>query len=75
MSSETNKLWMFKSVSDEENSYLSIEGYDDDLTTKYVYDNAVANHKQVQEGDWTIIVGKENILGFARIEKIEKRRI
>lgn len=64
---------MFKSVTDAENSYLSIEGYDDDLTTKYVYDDAVPNHKKVSEGDWAVIVNKENILGFSRIEKIETK--
>lgn len=69
---ETNKinLWVFKTVADEDRAYQSISGYDDDLARNYNYDNAVANSKQVKEGDLVIIVDKTYILGFAKINTI-----
>src|SRR5688572_1361685 len=69
-----NKIWVFKSVTDEDRSYRSIGSYDDNLTTRYVYDNFVANHKQVKEGDFAVIIDKESILGFAKINNIQAHK-
>lgn len=67
---QNRRVWALKSVSDEDRSYISIEGYNDQLNEKYVYDNFVPNHKQIREGDLGIIIDKETILGFAKINSI-----
>jgi len=66
------KYWVFKTVSEKERSYKSHKGYDDILTSKYVYDNNVANSKQVKHGDFIALVNKKNILGFAKISRIKE---
>jgi len=70
MATEQPNMWVFKSVADEDRSYISIEGYDDDVTTRYEYDSNVANHKRVNKGDVAVLVDKEHILGFAKIAEI-----
>ncbi len=70
MQTKNINLWVFKTVLEEDRAYQSIGGYDDDLTRNYNYDNAVANSKQVNEGDLAIIVDKTYILGFAKINSI-----
>ena len=66
------KHWMFKTVSNEDRSYISHDGYDDILASKYVYDSNVANSKQVSLGDFIVLVDKTNILGYAKISRIKK---
>jgi hypothetical protein len=68
---QQNDFWAFKTVSDEDRSYISINGYNDDLSSRYEYDSNVANCKQVKQGDVAILVNKKNILGFAKIADIE----
>lgn len=63
--------WIFKTVKDVDRTYRSIEGYDDDIATRYEYDSNVANYKQVAEGDIIVIINKETIIGFAEIAAIE----
>ncbi|OJW78659.1 MAG: hypothetical protein BGO69_01370 [Bacteroidetes bacterium 46-16] len=64
-------FWVLKSVSEEDRSYISIVGYNDDLTTRYEYDSNVPNHKNLKVGDIVIIIDKEVIHGFAKIAEIE----
>jgi putative restriction endonuclease len=64
------QLWVLKSVAKEDLSYLSIESYEDEFTSKYVYDNFVPNHKQIQIGDNILIIDKRKILGTAQITQI-----
>lgn len=68
-----NDIWICKSVSDEDRAY-GIEGYADELSTKYVYDNNVANSKQMKAGDFILITDKNNILGAAKITRINSGR-
>jgi putative restriction endonuclease len=68
--SEEIGYWVFKTVADSDRSYKSIESYGDDLKNKYVYDEAVQNHKQVKAGDIAVMVDKESVLGFVRIARI-----
>jgi putative restriction endonuclease len=70
MATEQPNMWVFKSVADADRSYISIEGYDDDVTSRYEYDSNVANHKRVSKGDVAVLVNKEHILGFAKIADI-----
>lgn len=66
----TTSYWALKSVSDEEQSYISNDGYADEFKSKYVYDNFVPNHKQIKTGDIVAIVNKKQVLGLARISRI-----
>jgi hypothetical protein len=67
-------LWVIKTVSDEDRSYKSIEGYNDSAKSIYNYDNSVPNHKQLSVGDLVVIVNKLRILGFAKVEEIASER-
>lgn len=66
----TTSYWALKSVSDEDVTYESTDRYKDEIETKYVYDDSVANHKQIKTGDIAVIIDKKNVLGLARISKI-----
>lgn len=66
----TTSYWALKSVSDEEQSYKSNDGYADEFKNKYVYDNFVPNHKQIKTGDIAVIVNKKEVLGIAKISRI-----
>lgn len=63
--------WVFKTVKDGDRSYRSHSGYDDIISSKYVYDSNVANSKQIKSNDMVVLVDKEHILGFAKINRIE----
>lgn len=65
-------FWVFKTVADDDRSYQSHQGYDDILSSKYVYDSNVANSKQIKTNDLVVLVDKEHILGFAKISRIKK---
>ncbi|TRW25357.1 HNH endonuclease [Flavobacterium zepuense] len=62
--------WMLKSVSEVDVSYKSNDGYSDELEIKYMYDDSVANHKQINAGDIAVIVNKHIVLGLAKISRI-----
>ncbi|MFQ6603355.1 HNH endonuclease [Flavobacterium sp. C3NV] len=68
----TTSYWALKSVSDEDVTYESTDRYKDEIETKYVYDDSVANHKQIKLGDIAVIIDKKEVLGLARISKILK---
>lgn len=63
--------WVFKTVLDKDRSYQSNDGYDDVLSSKYVYDSNVANSKQIAPNDWVILANKKNILGHAKISRVK----
>lgn len=64
--------WVFKTVSDSERSYQSIDGYKDDIEKYYNYDSAVANYKNVKVGDIALIVDKTEIIGIGKINNISE---
>jgi hypothetical protein len=64
------KAWSFKSVGQEDLRYFGNNGYNDDSTGLYRYDNFVPNHKQVKEGDIVIITDRKNILGISIIDSL-----
>jgi len=66
----TTSYWALKSVSDEEQSYKSNDGYADEFKIKYVYDDFVPNHKQIKTGDIVAIINKKEVLGLAKISRI-----
>lgn len=73
MTLENISYWALKSVSIEEASYKSINGYADNIESTYAYDSAVANHKQISEGDFAVIVNKKEVLAVVKIKSIRKQ--
>lgn len=66
-----NKLWVLKTVHDQDKASITIDSYGDSLTEYYNYDNNVANSKQIEEGDYAILIDKKKILGFSKIGYID----
>ena len=67
---EDIKLWVLKSVIDDERSYKTIESYKDKIDQAYNYDSKVANFRQIKSGDFALLINKSNILGLAKIKEI-----
>lgn len=66
----TISFWALKSVSHKDLKYESIDGYKDEIETKYVYDDSVPNHKQIKSGDIAVLIDKKKVLGLAKISQI-----
>lgn len=66
------KLWVLKTVHEDDKGSKTIEGYGDSLTEYYNYDNNVANSKNVKANDYAIIIDKKKILGFSKISIIDQ---
>ncbi|WMY76430.1 HNH endonuclease signature motif containing protein [Buttiauxella selenatireducens] len=64
------KAWSFKAVGQDDLRYFGNNGYQDDSTSFYRYDNFVPNHKQVKKGDIVIITDRKNILGISVIDSL-----
>lgn len=69
------QAWSFKSIAKDELRYWGNDGYHDDSSVFYRYDNFVANHKNVKAGDLVIITNRDAVLGVSTIEKITSRTI
>ncbi|EOY5741576.1 TPA: HNH endonuclease [Enterobacter bugandensis] len=65
------QAWSFKAIEKDDLKYWGNDGYNDDSSVFYHYNNSVPNHKNVKEGDIVIIRNRENILGISIIEKLE----
>ena len=50
--------------------YRGNQGYDDDLTSTYRYDSAVANSLQVSPGDLVLLRDRKLLLGIGLVERI-----
>ncbi|MGS4346670.1 HNH endonuclease [Myroides odoratus] len=67
-----SKLWVLKTVHDQDKASITIDSYGDSLTEYYNYDNNVANSKQIETGDYAILIDKKKILGFSKIGYIDQ---
>ncbi|MHA1142546.1 HNH endonuclease [Enterobacter mori] len=67
------QAWSFKAIEKDDLKYWGNDGYNDDSSVFYHYNNSVPNHKNVKEGDIVIIRNRENILGISIIEKLESQ--
>ncbi|WP_176052199.1 HNH endonuclease [Paraburkholderia caribensis] len=65
------RTWSLIALEADARQYRGNNGYDDDLTTTYRYDSAVANHKQIATGDLIFLRNADHLLGVAQVEKIE----
>ena len=65
------RTWLLLTIVPDERLYQGHAGYDDDVHSVYHYDNFVPNHKRVAVGDAVLIRDKKQVLGSARIERIE----
>lgn len=64
------RAWSLLALSDERRQYGGNTGYGDQLTSVYLYDAAVQNHKQLAEGDLVLIRDSDHLVGLAQVEKI-----
>ena len=72
--SNTNELtfWHLLTLSDEERQHAGNTGYDDDLQRLYRWDSTVSNSKRLRSGDIAVLRSKAQLLGVARIQRIEQ---
>ena len=64
------KAWSFKAIGNDDLRYFGNNGYHDDSTSFYQYDNFVPNHKQVKKGDIVIVTDRNNVLGISVIDNL-----
>lgn len=64
------KAWSFKAVDQDDLRYFGNNGYHDDSTSFYRYDNFVPNHKQVKKGDIVIVIDRKKVLGISVIDNL-----
>lgn len=66
----SQRAWSFKAVGQDDLRYYGNNGYHDDSTSFYRYDNFVPNHKQVKKGDIVIVTDRKNVLGISVIDNL-----
>ncbi len=64
------QAWSFKAIKQGDLRYFGNDGYDDDESSIYRYDNLVANHKNVKAGDIVVVTNRNEVLGFSVVENI-----
>ncbi|EKH6436470.1 HNH endonuclease signature motif containing protein [Klebsiella michiganensis] len=64
------KAWSLKTVGQDDLRYFGNNGYQDDSTSFYRYDNFVPNHKQVKKGDIVIVTDRKYVLGISIIDNL-----
>ena len=67
------QAWSFKAIEKDGLRYWGNDGYHDDSSVFYRYNNSVPNYKNVKEGDIVIIRDREKVLGISIVEKLESR--
>ncbi|ELY5790309.1 HNH endonuclease [Cronobacter turicensis] len=65
------QAWSFKAIEKDDLRYWGNDGYHDDSSVFYRYNNSVPNYKNVKEGDIVIIRDREKVLGISIVEKLE----
>lgn len=71
----TQQAWSFKTIEKENLRYWGNDGYQDNSSAFYRYDNFVANHKNVKNGDIVIITNRDEVLGISVVNKITEKNI
>lgn len=69
---KNQRAWAFKTINKKELRYRGNDGYDDNPFKSYSYDNFVANHKQVKNGDIVVIYDRKQVIGVAKISSLIK---
>ncbi|MCU6281767.1 HNH endonuclease [Enterobacter cloacae] len=67
------QAWSFKAIEKDDLRYWGNDGYHDDSSVFYRYNNSIPNYKNVKEGDIVIIRDREKVLGISIVEKLESR--
>ncbi|WP_345827766.1 HNH endonuclease signature motif containing protein [Erwinia sp. HDF1-3R] len=67
----SQQAWSFKTIKHEDLRYHGNNGYDDDYSKNYRYDNDVGNHKNVKVGDLVIITDRDVVLGVSLITELK----
>jgi putative restriction endonuclease len=65
------QYWLFR-IFEERKQYVGNLGYDDDIKSRYQYDNRVQNHKRVAIGDIAFVEKDYTVKGLARILDIHE---
>ncbi|OAT18825.1 hypothetical protein M979_1649 [Buttiauxella noackiae ATCC 51607] len=69
------QAWSFKTIKHDDLRYHGNDGYDDDYSKHYRYNNFVANHKNVKVGDVVIITDRNAVLGVSLITQLTTRGV
>ncbi len=69
MATERN-VWVIMSFGADA-SWEGNTGYSDDIPTRYQFNSFVPNSRRVQLGDILIIRDRDNVVGFARVQRLE----
>jgi hypothetical protein len=64
------QAWSLKAIDEDDLRYWGNDGYHDDSSIYYRYDNFVANHKNVKKGDIVIITNRKKVLGVSVVDKV-----
>ncbi len=67
---DQQRAWLVLAFGDDR-QYAGNTGYDDELAEVYRYDSNVANWKRVTAGDLLLLRGREELIGVARVSRIE----
>jgi ribosomal protein S27AE len=67
----TKRAWSFLIVSEVERQFEGNLGYGDVLGERYVWDNTVPRHRDVNSGDLAVLRDRERILGLGWIDVID----
>ena len=63
-------VWVIMSFGSDA-SWEGNTGYSDDIPSQYQFNSFVPNSRNVQIGDILIIRDRDNMLGFARVERLD----
>jgi HNH endonuclease len=70
-STQHNRAWSFLSLERTARLGIGEIAYPDELGVRYVYDNHVSHHAEVQVGDLALIRDEKVVLGAGRIDDIQ----
>ncbi len=68
----SSRVWSLIALTPDKRTWGGNIGYEDELASTYRYNAAVANHKQLTQGDLVLIRNTSHLLGIAQIERIEQ---
>jgi len=65
-------VWVIMALGSDANWEGNL-GYTDNITSKYEFNNLVPNCRRIRLGDVLIIRDRDNVVGFARVLKLESK--
>ncbi len=68
---ERPTAWLLITLDDEDRQHAGNAGYEDDVENVYRFDSKVPNHRQLKAGDFAVLRSSSDLLGVARIARLE----